>query len=488
MILHDDTESYRAEIARRERIVLETELNERRKAAEIVQYRLYLEQTIAGISARFITLGDIDTAINDSLSDIGQLGGAGRSYLFRFSPDSNSMYNTHEWCACGVQPQITTLQNLPVAMFPWWMQKLTAGETILIPDVSQLAEEAWAEKKILEAQSIKSVIVLPVNIKDKLIGFLGMDDIRNSSNWTGKDLSVLRISSEIIGSAIERHEAARQLSLVNEALADLNLQLEARVEERTRQLEEAVVAANAANQAKSDFLASMSHELRTPLNAIIGFSQVLQEELFGPMNGKQAEYVTNVLGSGQHLLSLINDILDLSKIEAGKAHLELSKVKIAPLIQDSLLMIREKAAKKRVELAVKLTPAASATELDADARKIKQVMFNLLSNAVKFTPEDGRITIEARRDNGKILVSVSDSGIGIPVEAQAKLFTDFFQVQGGILSKTPGTGLGLAISRRLVEMHDGRIWVESRGAGSGSCFKFEIPVIKGDTNENCTCG
>jgi signal transduction histidine kinase/PAS domain-containing protein len=476
VILHDNTESYKAEISRRERIVLETELTERRRAAEIVQYRLYLEQTLVGISSRFVTANDIDTAINESLSDIGQLSKASRAYLFRTSADGAIMSNTHEWCAADIPNNAPKLRQLAINAFPWWMRKLREGETIRIPDVDQMPAEAEAEKLFLKSLNINSAVALPLRGKGAVIGFIGLDNVLNSSGWTEKDLSVIRVSAEIIGSAIERHEASKELAKLNETLSRMNTQLEARVEERTRQLEETAIEANAANQAKSDFLASMSHELRTPLNAVIGFSQVLDEQIFGQLNEKQAEYVTNILSSGQHLLLLINDILDLSKIEAGKAQLELSEVRIAPLIQDSLLMIKEKAAKKHIELVTDVNPAAEALELQIDARKIKQVLFNLLSNAVKFTPDDGRISIEANRNNGHLSVSVSDSGIGIAHEAQGKLFTDFYQVQGGILSKTPGTGLGLAISKRLVEMHGGTIWAKSEGANKGTTFAFEIPV------------
>jgi len=366
------------------------------------------------------------------------------------------------------------------------MDKLNSGITILIPDVSLMPPEAKAEKSLLESLSISSAVAIPVRGNTEVIGFIGIDNVLNTSGWTEKDLSVLRMSAEIIGSAIERHDAAEELSILNTALSGLNAQLEERVNERTHQLGEAVAAANAANQAKSDFLTSMSHELRTPLNAVIGFSQVLQEQLFGPLTSKQAQYISYILSSGQHLLSLIDDILDLSKIEAGKSQMEFSSSKIGPLINDSLLMVKEGATNKHIDLRTLLSPAINAADLEVDSRKVKQVLFNLLSNAVKFTPDGGKITVKGHRKNGRAVISVSDTGIGIPPEAQSKLFNDFYQVQGGI-SKTPGTGLGLAISRRLVEMHGGRIWVESKGIGNGSRFKFEIPVKRGNHSENGAC-
>ena len=274
----------------------------------------------------------------------------------------------------------------------------------------------------------------------------------------------------------KRKQAEDELAGLNEELRSLNLQLETKVEERTRQLEEAVAVAKASSQAKSEFLASMSHELRTPLNAIIGFSQVLHEQYFGSLNDKQAEYVTDIVDSGKHLLSLINDILDLSKVEAGKMELEVSGVKIRDLLQNSLVMIKEKALAHGINLEMQTAGDIEALEIMGDERRLKQVIFNLLSNATKFTPDGGAIKVEARKEGKQLIISVSDTGIGMTPQEQKRLFEAFYQASGGIKDKTPGTGLGLAITKSIVEKHGGRIWVESEGLNKGSRFTFTLPI------------
>jgi signal transduction histidine kinase len=248
------------------------------------------------------------------------------------------------------------------------------------------------------------------------------------------------------------------------------------VQERTKQFEEAVGVAEASNQAKSEFLASMSHELRTPLNAIIGFSEVLRERYFGELNEKQAEYIVDIVDSGKHLLSLINDILDLSKIEAGKMDLDVSEVKIADLLQNSLVMIKEKALAHNLSLDLDIAENINGTKIKGDERRLKQVMFNLLSNSAKFTPDGGEIRVAAKKEGETLIISVSDNGIGMTPQEQKRLFEAFYQASGGIKGKTPGTGLGLAITRSIVEKHGGKIWMESEGTNKGSKFTFTLPV------------
>jgi signal transduction histidine kinase len=228
-----------------------------------------------------------------------------------------------------------------------------------------------------------------------------------------------------------------------------------------------------ANQAKSDFLAGMSHELRTPLNAVIGFSQLLQNPKAGDLSERQHQYVKDILESGQHLLALINDILDLSKVESGKMELELSEFLLPGLLRDSLIMVKEKALRHGIDLTVEA--AADVCEVRADERKVKQIVVNLLSNAVKFTPDGGKVGIEAATVGDEVQVTVRDTGIGIAAENLARIFRPFEQIQDRYTRQFEGTGLGLALTRQLVELHGGRIWAESE-VGVGSRFTFTLPL------------
>jgi signal transduction histidine kinase len=271
---------------------------------------------------------------------------------------------------------------------------------------------------------------------------------------------------------------------------------------RSERLRNEKKMAEAANRAKSDFLANMSHELRTPLNHIIGFTEMVADRLLGEINETQEEYLHDALRSSRYLLSLINDILDLSKVEAGKLEIEPKDVFLGPLLENSLVMFKEKALKHQIRLVTNIGDIPET--IFADERKLKQVVFNLLSNAVKFTPDGGEISLSAcakschngfivspsgkridwhcpnggENNHGRkkyIEVAVSDSGAGIKAEDLNRVFDPFEQAQAPYKMKNQGTGLGLSLSKSLVELHGGRIWAESEGIGSGSTFYFVVP-------------
>ena len=261
--------------------------------------------------------------------------------------------------------------------------------------------------------------------------------------------------------------------------------LEQKVEERTHRLQQALAELSqkgsqleVASRHKSEFLANMSHELRTPLNAIIGFSQVLRQRLFGEINEKQEEYLDDILSSGNHLLSLINDVLDLSKVEAGQVELELGTLSLREALERGVVMVREAATKQGVQLSLELAPGTDLIE--GDERRLRQVIFNLLSNAVKFTPSGGSVVVASSQVDHEVQVSVTDTGPGIAPEDQERIFEEFQQTGVGV-EQREGTGLGLALSKRLVELHGGRIWVESEN-GHGSRFVFTLPAKEASHN------
>jgi len=264
-----------------------------------------------------------------------------------------------------------------------------------------------------------------------------------------------------------------EYDLILHQLLSKRLEFEFIKEKYENELKEAMMQAQAANKAKSDFLLNMSHELRTPLNAIIGFSEMMIEGHAGRINKRQKEYLNDILESGKHLLSLISDILDLSKIEAGKIELELREINLGKLLEGSIAMFREKAIKHRIKTALEIDEKIG--NIVADERKIKQIMFNLLGNAFKFTPDGGKVTVTARLEGDYIEVSVEDTGIGIAKEDIPKLFQPFQQLESPLTKKYEGTGLGLSLCKKFVELHGGKIWVESQ-IGRGSKFIFTIPA------------
>jgi signal transduction histidine kinase/ActR/RegA family two-component response regulator len=265
-----------------------------------------------------------------------------------------------------------------------------------------------------------------------------------------------------------------------EDIERMNADLERKVKERTQELEvvnqklqESNLELQRANSLKSEFLANMSHELRTPLNAVIGFSELLLDTTAGVLTGEQKDYVADILSSGRHLLELINEILDLSKIEAGKMKLSVEEFEIGPVIEEAMALLRVEAGRKHIELVSDVGEAS--IEAQADRGKVRQVLNNLLSNAVKFTPPGGRVTLRASREGERVAVSVIDTGIGIKEEDQERIFQAFTQVDGSYSRRYQGTGLGLTLVKKFVEMQGGRVTLTSR-FGEGSDFSFSLPA------------
>jgi signal transduction histidine kinase len=329
------------------------------------------------------------------------------------------------------------------------------GRTALTREVvhieDALDDPGYTWKEAQERLGYRTMLGVPMLREGEPIGVVGMwrDEVRPFSE---RDIRVVTTFADQAVIALE------------------NVRLLSEIQAKSRELE-------AANRHKSEFLANMSHELRTPLNAIIGFSEVLTEQMFGDVNDKQLEYLHDIHSSGQHLLTLINDVLDLSKIEAGRMELDLSCFDLGLLLDNSLTLVRERA--QRHGLSLTLQVGDGLEEWVADARKVKQVVVNLLSNAVKFTPTGGSISLSARRveagDRVSAQISVTDTGVGIAAEEQARVFEEFRQASGDYLRKTEGTGLGLSLAKRFVELHGGTIALDSR-PGAGATFRVTLPL------------
>ena len=320
-------------------------------------------------------------------------------------------------------------------------------QPVQIPDITvEGAYESPVRNALIDAGH-RELLGVPLLREDEVIGVL----IVTSKRPGTFDADIVRLLTAFA---------------TQSALAIQNARLFHEVQDKSRLLE-------AASRHKSEFLANMSHELRTPLNAILGFSEVLAERMFGEVNEKQAEYLEDILSSGRHLLSLINDILDLSKVEAGRLELEVGRFHLPTALDNALALIRERANRHGITLTQ--TVDVGVADIVADERKVKQILLNLLSNAVKFTPEGGRVGLSATAADGVVTIAVSDTGIGIAPEDQAAIFEEFRQVGCEDARKQEGTGLGLTLAKKFVELHGGRIEVQSQ-IGQGSTFTFTLPV------------
>lgn len=355
----------------------------------------------------------------------------------------------------------------------------------IVPEAVRIVRSLYPmpiDAETITARVIRDSAV--VHIADVLAdpGYAIKDFARAARFCAGLGVPIIRdrrvIGSIFVGRAKAGWFAESQIDLLKTfadqaALAIDTARLFTEIREKTAELEVANRQLEVANKHKSEFLANMSHELRTPLNAIIGFSDVLIDQMFGELNEKQLEYQKDIQASGHHLLSLINDILDLSKIEAGRMELDLSSFHLPAAVSNAVTLIKERAHRHGISLGVELDPRLG--EIRADERKVKQILLNLLSNAVKFTPDGGRVEIAAKLDTDKVDISVKDTGIGIAPEDRASLFEEFKQVGNDRSRKAEGTGLGLALTKRLVELHGGEIAVTS-AVGQGSTFRVQLPL------------
>ena len=388
---------------------------------------------------------DVETVLDMIVSRASQLAGAAGCSIYEYdeAAEQFELRATHNYDAEFVE----ALRAAPLRKGEGLMGRAAEmREPIQIPDITQPGAYQSSVRDTLIRFGYRALLSVPLLREDQIIGSLSFNR-KAPGEFPPEVVDVLKTFATQSALAIQNARLFREI-------ADKSAQLEA------------------ASRHKSEFLANMSHELRTPLNAIIGFSEVLVDRMFGELNEKQDEYLKDIYASGQHLLSLINDILDLSKIEAGRMELEATDFDLPSAIDNALTLVRERASRRGITLGHSVDERLGP--IRGDERKVKQVLLNLLSNALKFTPEGGRIDVSAGMHDEVAEVSVTDTGVGIAPEDQEAVFEEFRQV-GAADKKVEGTGLGLALSRKFIELHGGRIWVKS-AVGAGSTFTFSLPL------------
>jgi PAS domain S-box-containing protein len=450
----------------------------KRTAAEIIQRNR--ELTILQSTGVAITSSlDLRYVLDTVVQEMVKLFEVESCAIFEWNQTEETVcmiarYGSAGWWDPKAPAQIRRLADYP--LIKWVLdeqipQQMTIDQTNIDP----------AEFAYMQGSDIKSRMILPMIFQKRVIGLAELEDRRVERTFSYQEISLAKLLANQAANAIENarlfEQAQQEIAERKQAEAALEEEralLAQRVAERTAELSKVNAELARTARLKDEFLANMSHELRTPLNGILGSSEILQTGAYGPVNEKQLKYLRNVEESGRHLLSLINDILDLSKSEVGRLELEIKPISVKSVCQASLRLTKQLAHKKRLK--VFQTLDSTATRLPADERRLKQILVNLLSNAIKFTPEGGKIGLEVVGDEAQQVVhfAVWDTGIGIAQEDMQWLFQPFVQLDSSLARQQGGTGLGLSLVSRLVELHGGGISVESE-VGQGSRFTVSLP-------------
>ena len=413
-------------------------------------YQGDFQRVVMSLAVDFVNtpLDTLDAAISGALAQVGSFTESDRAYLFTYDFVAGTTSNTHEWCADGIEPAIDGLQDVPLEGLDDWLDAHRAEELMHVPLVPELPEGS-ALREILEPQEILTLITVPLIHAHECLGFVGFDAVTHVKNWTPEEVALLRVLAELFTNAFMRRDREREL-------------IAARRE------------AEAANQAKSRLMATISHELRTPMNGVLGMTELL---LSSGLDPRQRTFALAVQRSGEHLMSLVNDVLDLAKAESGRMELELVATDPAALTRDTVDLARSLARDRGLTIDVEIPDDVPARVL-ADQVKLRQILTNLVGNAIKFTDSGGvrvAVAVITDADGVQLRWQVRDTGPGLSPADIRRVFEPFVQAGGAMSQETSGTGLGLAIVRELVHLMGGEVDVDSV-VGLGATFWFTVPV------------
>lgn len=442
------------------RSLQEFELQQQRRIVlEKLQEQAHYEHLLNQVSRTLNSTLEPDYVLKTIVQLMGQSFNVDRVFMFSLEVEQGQVIQ--EWCADeAIAPMLGFKSNVA-----GWLSALepdfceSPNSLCHRPDLGTLPMSSPLLEALRHAQTY-SILCVPIFIRSTFFGGLCLSTVQAQRTFQASEIHLLQRIADQAAIALQNAQSYENLERI--------------IHQRTQELQHQKQLADAANQAKSSFLATMSHELRTPLTSILGFSSVLLKQVFGPLTPKQVGYLTAIHESGSHLLELINDLLDLSKVEAGREELSIDRVSVSDVCEACITQVKGQADTKN--LTVRWAIAPTLTSIHADIRRLKQILLNLLSNAIKFT-DSGGIQLIVEQSDTEVQFAIHDTGVGIAQEDQSELFKPFRQLDNQLDRRYPGTGLGLALSQKLAQLHGGHITVSS-SLGQGSCFKLHLPLEK----------